>query len=486
MMFYGGYERACAQKSFLWRCPLSRLIVVSNRVNPPADSGVGTAGGLAMALAAALREDKGLWFGWSGQTVDSYSGQIRMQQIGGVTVALLDLEEQDQTEYYNGYANRTLWPLFHYRPDLVNYERSFDEGYARVNVRFAETLLPLIGPDDLIWIQDYHLIPLGRELRSRGVQNRIGFFLHIPWPARRILSTLPRHEELVDALFDYDLVGFQTADDVDAFLDYARHADDISVNGDCATSAGRCVRVKAFPIGIDANDFIETLYSERAAHYRKLMQRSQAGRKMILGVDRLDYSKGLEERFSAYDTFLADNPDCHGQVFFLQIATRSRDDVDAYQDLRARLDNLSGQINGAYSTVDWVPLRYVNRPYRRDELAGIYRSAHIGLVTPLRDGMNLVAKEYVAAQDPADPGVLVLSKFAGAAEQMHEALIVNPLSREDVSEAIKRGLAMPLKERKQRWEMLNQRILDKNVATWRDDFVRCLKSDTLLETPVPA
>jgi trehalose 6-phosphate synthase len=376
---------------------LSRLIVVSNRVNPPTDSGVGTAGGLAMALAAALREDKGLWFGWSGQTVEQYSGQISMQKVGGVTVALLDLEEQDQNEYYNGYANRTLWPLFHYRTDLVAYERSFNEGYERVNTRFAETLIPLIGPDDLIWVQDYHLIPLARELRKRGVTNRIGFFLHIPWPARRVLNTLPHHDELVESLFSYDQVGFQTKDDCEAFVDYAVHDAQGEVAEDGVVSAyGKRVCARAFPIGIDAEDFAETIKSDKAEEFRKLMIKSQAGRKMLLGVDRLDYSKGLEERFTAYETFLADNPDMLEHLFLLQIATRSRDDVDAYQDLRGRLDTISGRINGAFATVDWVPLRYVNRPYRRDELAGIYRAAHIGLVTPLRDGMNLVAKEYVA------------------------------------------------------------------------------------------
>ncbi|CAL4869226.1 Trehalose-6-phosphate synthase (plasmid) [Asticcacaulis sp. MM231] len=456
---------------------MGRLIVVSNRVNPPADSGVGTAGGLAMALAAALREDKGLWFGWSGQTVETYTGQMSMQKVGGVTVALLDLEEQDQSEYYNGYANRTLWPLFHYRTDLVAYERSFDEGYTRVNTRFAETLLPLIGPDDLIWVQDYHLIPLARELRKRGVTNRIGFFLHIPWPARSILSTLPRHGELVEALFSYDQIGFQTEDDCENFVDYAVHdVQAVVSDGGLVEAYDKKVRAKAFPIGIDAEDFEETLKSDAAEAYRKLMVKSQAGRKMVLGVDRLDYSKGLEERFAAYETLLADNPDLHEHLFMLQIATRSRDDVDAYQDLRARLDTISGQINGAYATVDWVPLRYVNRPYRRDELAGIYRAAHIGLVTPLRDGMNLVAKEFVAAQDPANPGVLVLSQFAGAAEHMKEALIVNPLSREDMSEAIKKGLAMPLKERKARWEALYDNVRTHDVARWRDQFVACLKA----------
>jgi trehalose 6-phosphate synthase len=461
---------------------VSRLIVVSNRVNPPADSGVGTAGGLAMALAAALREDKGLWFGWSGNTVDQYTGQISMQKVGGVTVALLDLEPQDQNEYYNGYANRTLWPLFHYRPDLVSYERSFDEGYSRVNQRFADTLLPLIAPDDLIWVQDYHLIPLARELRARGVTNKIGFFLHIPWPARRILSTLPKHAELVESLFSYDLVGFQTEDDREAFEDYVVHDASATLTQDGGIHAyGRSVRARAFPIGIDAQDFAETLKSERAELFYKAMLKSQRGRKMLLGVDRLDYSKGLEERFNAYDTFLTNNPEMQEQLFLLQIATRSRDDVDAYQDLRARLDTISGKINGAHATVEWVPLRYVNRPYRRDELAGIYRSADIGLVTPLRDGMNLVAKEYVAAQDPNNPGVLVLSQFAGAAEQMKDALIVNPLSREDISEAIHRGLTMPLKERKRRWEALYDNVRTFDVAHWRDDFVAALKSPAITQ-----
>ena len=426
-----------------------------------------------MALAAALRDNNGLWFGWSGQTVEQYTGQISMQVVGGVTVALLDLEEQDQNEYYNGYANRTLWPLFHYRPDLVSYERSFDEGYARVNTRFAETLLPLIGPDDLIWVQDYHLIPLAKELRARGVKNRIGFFLHIPWPARRILNTLPHHDDLVQALFSYDLIGFQTADDVDAFSDYVVHdVKGTSLPDGTLGAYGQNVRIKAFPIGIDAADFAETLKSERATLFNRMMVKSQRGRKMLLGVDRLDYSKGLEERFNAFDTFLSNNPEMHEHLFLLQIATRSRDSVDAYQDLRNRLDNLSGKINGAYSTVDWVPLRYVNRPYRRDELAGVYRSADIGLVTPLRDGMNLVAKEYVAAQDPNNPGVLILSQFAGAAETMKEALIVNPLSREDVSEAIHRGLSMPLKERKRRWESLFDDVSRNDVTRWRDAYVR--------------
>ena len=455
---------------------MSRLIVVSNRVSAPAEQGASSTGGLAMALAAALREYSGVWFGWSGQTIDSYTGQIAMQKIGGVTIATVDLEEQDRQEYYNGYANRTLWPLFHYRVDLTSYERSFGEGYQRVNERFAETLAPLIEPDDFIWVQDYHLIPLAKELRRLGVRNRIGFFLHIPWPARRLLTTLPRHKRLVEAMFDYDLIGFQSRDSLDAFEEYVRHEAKGAVSADgCAAAFGRSVRLGAFPIGLDTADFVEAATNQEAQVMYARMRGSMAGRKLIVGVDRLDYSKGLEERFLAYEQFLADNPNEHEKLFYLQIATPSRDEVEAYQEIRVRLDAVSGRINGAYASVDWVPLRYVNRAYRRDELAGIYRAADIGLITPLRDGMNLVAKEYVAAQDPDDPGVLILSNTAGAAEQMSEALVINPLSREDVSEAIKRGLSMSRTERIRRWRTLMDGVTKHDVTAWRDSFVEALR-----------
>ena len=461
---------------------MGRLIVVSNRVNPPVDAGVGTAGGLAMALAAALREYSGVWFGWSGETVEAFSGQIAMQKVGGVTVALMDLEEQDREEYYDGYANRTLWPLFHSRADLAQYERSFDAGYQRVNRRFAETLAPLIGPEDLVWIHDYHLIPLGQELRRLGVTNRLGFFLHVPWPGPRTLTTLPQHRRLAESLLAYDLVGFQTHDALAAFSEYVSRELNLSVDGEDIVFEGRATRVGAFPIGIEGAAFAELAAGPAAQAVFERMRLSQAGRQMVIGVDRLDYSKGLEERFLAYEQMLADHPELAEQVFLLQIATSSRDALEAYQEIRARLDAISGRVNGAYATVDWVPIRYVNRSHRRDELAGLYRAAQVGLVTPLRDGMNLVAKEYVAAQDPDDPGVLVLSRFAGAAEQMTEALIVNPFSREEMSEALARALAMPLDERRRRWRRLMDGVLTEDVAAWRDRFVAALVGDRAAAT----
>jgi len=454
---------------------MSRLIVVSNRVNPPTGKGDESVGGLAMALSAALREYSGLWFGWSGKTTPEFTGQLAVQMADGVTVATVDLEDADLSEYYNGYANKTLWPLFHYRQDLTAYDRSFDEGYQRVNRRFAETLRPLIEDGDLIWIHDYHLIPMARELRALGVTNRIGFFLHIPWPAHQLISTLPGHKRLVEALFDYDLVGFQTPEYRQAFEEYVlSEADGAIVDEHHLRAFGKTVRLGAFPIGIDAVEFGEMVHSERANRTYDVMAAHTAFRKMIIGVDRLDYSKGLEERFLGFERLLADNPDLRREVLMLQIAPVSREGVEAYQEIRGRLDALSGRINGEYADIDWNPVRYVNRNYRRDELAGIYRAAKVALVTPLRDGMNLVAKEFVAAQNPDDPGVLVLSKFAGAANQMGEALIVNPNSPEEIADALKRALGMEREERIRRWSALNESVQREDVTAWRDAFVGAL------------
>jgi trehalose 6-phosphate synthase len=466
---------------------MSRLIVVSNRVNPPSDDGEESVGGLAMALAAALREYSGLWFGWSGKTTPEFSGQLKIQTAGGVTSATVDLEETDLEEYYNGYANKTLWPLFHYRIDLAAFDRAFGEGYSRVNRRFAQTLAPLIEPDDIIWVHDYHLIPLARELRSLGVKNRIGFFLHIPWPAHQVMINLPRHRQLVESMFDYDLVGFQTAEYQQAFEEYVlSEADGVLMSPGCLKGFGRLLEVGAFPIGLDAADFARMLDTQKARRMHNLMAACTVFRHLIVGVDRLDYSKGLEERFVGFEHFLTQNPDLRREVLMLQIAPVSREAVEAYQEIRTRLDALSGRINGEFADVDWAPFRYVNKNYRRDELAGIYRAARVGVVTPLRDGMNLVAKEFVAAQDPEDPGVLILSRFAGAARQMPQALLVNPNSPEEVADALKRALSMEKGERIERWQALFEGVTREDVTAWRDNFVAALTGPREKERPALA
>ena len=460
------------------QCAMSRLIVISNRVS----AGGGAQGGLAVALSAALREHGGIWFGWSGEETLEFTGQVQFEQRDGATVVTVDLEKQDIEEYYNGYANRTLWPLFHYRIDLAEYERSFADGYQRTNERFADTVLPLIEPDDVIWVQDYHLFPLGKELRRRDVRNRIGFFLHIPWPPRRLLVTLPEARDLVDGLLEYDLIGFQTQEWLDSFCDYARDEMGGTVDEDGVLHMGdRHVRLIVCPVGIDAGLFASLSTGEVARETFERLRQSAGDRAIIVGVDRLDYSKGLEERFLGYERFLTEHPEERKEVLLLQIAPPSRDSVESYQRIRNTLEGLAGRINGAHAGPDWVPIRYVNKGYPRDVLAGVYRVSRVGLVTPLRDGMNLVAKEYVAAQDPEDPGVLILSRFAGAAERMTDALLVNPYSAEELSDALRRALSMRLDERIHRWKNLMAEVEQHDLSWWLKRF-----TDALTQTPPPA
>lgn len=461
---------------------MSRLIVISNRVSAPRDGQNGAQGGLAVALSAALREMGGIWFGWSGETTDSFNGHIHFQRAQGVTSATVDLEPQDIEEYYNGYANRTLWPLFHYRIDLAEYERGFAGGYQRVNDRFAETVRPLIDKSDLVWVQDYHLFPLGQMLRDRGCTNRIGFFLHIPWPPRRLLNTMPEAADLGRTMFAYDLIGFHTEEWLDSFVDFAVRDLGAKLDGDLLTLGDRHVRVMTCPIGIDTREFVAAAQTTNARLTYRRMKDSAVGRDLIVGVDRLDYSKGLEERFLGYERFLADHPEERKEVFLLQIAPPSRGAVESYRKIRASLEGLAGHINGAYADMDWVPIRYVNQGYPRDVLAGIYRAARIGLVTPLRDGMNLVAKEYVAAQNADDPGVLILSRFAGAAAQLGEgAVLVNPFSADEMSDALLRALRMPLEERQARWRSMMDNVECEDVLWWRKRF-----TDALVQEPVVA
>ena len=465
---------------------MSRLIVISNRVSAITGGPKGAHGGLAVALTSALRESGGIWFGWSGKQTDRFSGQIEFSRSDGVTTATVDLEEQDIDEYYNGYANRTLWPLFHYRVDLTEYERDFAGGYQRANERFAETVRPLIEPDDMVWVQDYHMIPLGQELRALGCRNRIGFFLHIPWPPRRLLSTLPEACELVRSMFAYDLIGFHTQEWLETFCEFVAAEFGAEVENGLIRLGGREVRLIACPIGIDADEFTKLAESPTAQRICRLMEESANGRAMIVGVDRLDYSKGLEERFRGYARFLEENPDERKEVFLLQIAPPSREAVATYQQIRASLEGLSGRINGEHADLDWVPIRYVNQNYPRDVLAGTFRAARIALVTPLRDGMNLVAKEFVAAQDPDDPGVLILSRFAGAAMQLRDAILVNPYSAEEISDSIRTAIRMPREERIRRWRKMQDNVQGEDIGWWRRRFTDALMGTRARSDLVPA
>jgi trehalose 6-phosphate synthase len=455
---------------------MSRVIAVSNRV--PAPGGEPAAGGLATALRSALQQSGGLWFGWSGETVEGTPGEVSLREEDGISYATMDLDAADHHGYYEGYSNQILWPLFHSRVDLVVFDREPFDQYESVNRQFAERLAPLLRPDDIIWVHDYHLIPLGEELRRLGCRQRIGFFLHTPFPPPELLVTLFNHMRLVRALVSYDLVGFQAPDDLRSFQDYVvqeLHDGEVSTDG-TVSAFGETVQSGVFPIGIDPDVFSELAASPAAIRYRERVKKSLGGCDLILGVDRLDYSKGLLERMAAVEIAYERHPELRRRVTFLQIASPSREDVPQYQVLRHDLESAVGQINGRFADSEWSPVRYVSKTYGQERICGLYSLGRVALVTPLRDGMNLVAKEYVAAQAPHDPGVLVLSRFAGAAHQMDAALIVNPYDRVEVGDAMHRALEMPLDERTERWQSLMKGLKENDLATWRDDFLAALQA----------
>ena len=455
---------------------LGRLVVVSNRV--AITEKATRAGGLAVALLDALKESGGLWFGWSGKVSDSTRVSTRQIDHGRLSATTVDLSNEDYEEYYNGFANRTLWPLFHYRTDLTRFERDDYQGYIRVNQRFAHALKPLLEADDLLWVHDYHLIAFGEELRRMGVRQTMGFFLHIPFPSPEVLTALPVHDVLIRALFAYDVLGFQTESNRRCFHEYISHEAGGHVDSRGRAHAyGRQVETAIFPIGIDSAEVARFAVSKEAKAHSSRMAKVLRDRLGVVGVDRLDYTKGLPERFRAFARFLEIYPENRGRVSFVQLAPPSRADVPEYVDIRHELEGLSGSINAEYSEFDWTPLRYINRNFSRRALAGIFRLARVGLVTPLRDGMNLVAKEYVAAQAAHDPGVLVLSRFAGAAKQGADgALIVNPHDIQGVAGALHSALGMSLAERKERWQALIAGVREHDVTAWRESFVRRLRA----------
>lgn len=452
---------------------MSRLVIVSNRVadlSKPTQSG-----GLAVAMADALSRRSGLWFGWDGEVVKQGTRVApTVKTIGSATTVTLPLTRKDYRDYYTGYSNRVLWPIFHYRLDLADFREEYLPGYQRVNSKFADALASLLELDDVIWIQDYHLIPLALELRKRGFEQKIGFFLHIPFPPADILAAAPEHEWLVRAMFSYDLIGFQTEADIANFMRYVDEKLGGQTQDDRLSAFGRALVVKHCPIGIDVEAFSTMARAPEANERIELMQRRMIARTHIIGVDRLDYSKGLPNRFQAFRRLLELYPENRGAVTFMQIAPPSREDVEAYAEIREELERLTGSINGEFGNFDWTPLRYIHRSIPRDTLAALFRGSKVGLVTPLRDGMNLVAKEYIAAQNEEDPGVLILSSFAGAAAELKEALIVNPYNGDEVATALQKAIKMPLAERRERHKELLLRIRQNDVFNWQQKFLTAL------------
>ncbi|MDX1422299.1 MAG: trehalose-6-phosphate synthase [Kiloniellales bacterium] len=454
---------------------MSRLVAVSNRVADLHDPG--QSGGLAVGLCDALKARGGIWFGWDGKTVGQGTRvPPRIQKVERATTITLPLTHKDYREYYAGFSNSVLWPVLHNRLDLVEFEPAFLRGYKRVNSKFADALLPHLKAKDTIWIHDYHLIPLAAELRRRGCRQKMGFFLHTPFPPPEILAAAPENDRLIHSLFAYDLLGFQTETDLDNFRRYAEEFGAGRIDdSQSVTAFGKNVSARFFPIGIDVDSFAAMAHTRDADEKVQALRHRTLARKHIIGVDRLDYSKGLPDRLEAFRRLLEMYPENQKSVTFMQIAPPTREDVEAYSDIRIELETLSGAINGQFADFDWTPLRYIHRAIPRRTLAALFRGSQVGFVSPLRDGMNLVAKEYVAAQDDKDPGVLVLSKFAGAAEDMKEALIVNPYNIDEMAENLQQALNMPLAERRHRQRALMKRIRARDAHAWQSSFLDALE-----------
>ena len=465
---------------------MSRVVCVSSRIAPPRRAAV--SGGLAIGVLAALRQRGGLWFGWSGETSQGDPDAPNQVVRDGIAYATIDLPEAIAELYYDGFANGTLWPLFHYFLGSFHYDVREFEAYDRVNALFARRLTPLLAPYDIVWVHDYHLIPLAEKLRAAGVMQPIGLFFHIPFPQLEVLRALPVYAELMRALLAYNLVGFQTETDRRGFLGAVAALwgagtvqDDQSIR-----YGGRRVLTGVFPIGVDVDGIARVAKETQSSDAVQRMVRGLLQRRLVIGVDRLDYSKGLVERFAAYEQFLESNPEQIGQVTYLQIAPLSRPNVSAYAELRATLERATGRTNGRFADTDWTPIRYLNRNFPHDTLMGFLRAAQVCLVTPARDGMNLIAKEFIAAQEPDDPGVLILSKLAGAAVELVDALLVNPYDGPAISRAIQQALTMPLAERRERHQRLVQVLRANDIAAWHSRFIDCLQSGTTTAASLPS
>jgi len=459
---------------------MPRLVIVSNRTPTKGPA----AGGLAVALRKTLAERDGFWFGWSGKLTDQPSLDAKFEDVEGLSVGSIDLTRDDHHAYYAGFSNSILWPAFHLRLDLATIKADWYEGYRRVNTQFAAALKPHLKRDDIIWVHDYHLIPLAAELRRAGATNRIGFYLHIPFPTPDTLYAVPHHAALLRDLSNYNVIGFQAERDLTAFREVAEHQSPLGLTGRPVRTADFSeTHLGVFPIGSDPDAFAKLSVNPTATKMIKRMERVLLDRKLILGVDRLDYSKGLPQRVEAYEKLLANNPDLRRTVHLLQVAPPSRDTIKEYQATSDELDAICGRVMGRFAEPDWQPLTYVKRAYGQASLAGLYRLGRIGLVTPLRDGMNLVAHEYLAAQNPEDPGVLVLSRFAGAAEIFEDALQVNPFDTDDTARAMRMGLSMPLDERKARWERLMAAARHYSVDNWAQRFLAVLIGETVASSP---
>ncbi|UWU75739.1 trehalose-6-phosphate synthase [Bradyrhizobium huanghuaihaiense] len=452
--------------------PDMKLVVISNR-GAPFDPNKPQTGGLAAALEPVVERSGAVWMFSSENRGDGTERPLPLVKAGEGHVAELDLPAAHYRGYYRDYSNSTLWPVLHSLSDRMSRAEEGYDSYRQMNNFIARAAFDL-RDRDAFWVHDYHLFPLGGDLHNLGIERPTGFFLHTPWPTPDMIERVPNYRELMKSMLEYDLLGFQTNRDLNNFLVSLRTYFGLESKDGVVTTERGQTRLQKFPIGIDPRQFAEYLAAELSpAEQEKISSLLQSfeGAKFAIGVDRLDYTKGIDKRVEAFNQLLAAES---GSISLLQIAPSSRADVDEYRTYKEDVENAINHVNAEHGTEEWRPIHYTNDPFSQAALARLYRAAHVGVVTPLRDGMNLVAREYVAAQDPKDPGVLVLSKFAGAAEDFNEdeALLVDPNHPEEIADAISKAVNMPLDERVKRWRSMMDKIESYTIHDWSADYLR--------------
>lgn len=471
-----------------------RLIVVSNRlplvVRPREESDdwevEAGSGGLVTAMVPVLRRHGGIWIGWPGTS----TGEVpRLEEVLDEHTAGWDyrvrpviLSEEEQDRFYYGFANQVVWPLFHDLQSHCNFDPAFWRAYRDVNRKFARAIADTASDDDFIWVHDYHLMNVARGLREAGVEARSGFFLHTPFPPLDLFVKLPWRTEILSGLLDYDLLGFQTARDRRNFVQCVRAlASDAEVEGGQrvvkARVGDRTTRIGVFPISIDFDAFVRDAQAPEVDEEVDHIREQIPNRRLILGVDRLDYTKGIPEKLEALRVALRRYPYLQQNVTLVQLVVPSREDVPKYRELKEEVDRLVGEINGEFTQSGWVPVHYVYRTWDRVELLAYYRISDVALVTPLKDGMNLVSKEFCASSLDEE-GVLILSEFAGSSAQLQEgAVLVNPYDVEEVADAINRAVTMPPDRRRERMSGLRSSVRETDIYWWVDTFLRAAVSE---------
>jgi trehalose 6-phosphate synthase/phosphatase len=469
---------------------MSRLLIVSNRLPITIEKRKGnlrfrrSAGGLATGLGSFYKSYKGMWIGWCGIPSDEVDMEEKKDIVTELTADLKSypvfLSRRDVETFYAGFCNRTIWPLFHCFTQYSLYDKSLWEAYRRVNEAFCDRVVELAKNDDIIWVHDYQLMLLPRLIRERLPQAQIGFFLHIPFPPFEIFHLLPWRKEILKGLLEADVVGFHTYDYVRNFLESVHRLLGHEHAFGQVTSGDRLVNVDTFPMGIDYGRFQNAVHDKQTQKDVEKLRKRTGGRRIILSVDRLDYTKGIIKRLEAFDYFLEKNPKYREKVSLIHVAVPSRTRVEQYRILKKQVDELIGQINGKHGTIGWMPVWYLYRYVPFNSLVALYNIADVALVTPLKDGMNLIAKEFVASKTNGH-GILILSEMAGAAKELGEAIIVNPNNKEEIAEALKEALSMPEEEQRKRNTMMQERLQRYDVQRWANDFMESLSQTKKLQ-----